>query len=88
MGRDMCKILGFHGGDFEECHHLVFIHCVPQLLVAANISSSPILVTSIMEALRSSETWVLTRAAWCNIPEGGILHRNRYSVQNIVYENN
>jgi hypothetical protein len=45
-----------------------------QLLVAANIvSSSLILVTPMMEELHSFETLVLTRATWHNIPEDGIL---------------
>jgi hypothetical protein len=38
-------------------------------VVTANIPSSPILVTLMMEALLSSETLVLTRVTRHNIPE-------------------
>jgi hypothetical protein len=40
--------------------------------VANVVPNSPILVTLMMEALRSSEMSIFRRAMWCNIPEDGI----------------
>jgi hypothetical protein len=64
-------------------HHgdIVFLWGMLRLLVTANVvSSSPILVTLIMDAMRSSETLVLTTATWRNIPEDGILYFMRLFV--------
>jgi hypothetical protein len=57
---------------------------VRRLLVIANfVTGSPILVTLSMEALRSSETSVLTRAAKRNTPVDDLLHSHLR--ENIVY---
>jgi hypothetical protein len=50
---------------------------VLRLIVIANVPNAPIFVTLKMEALRSSETSVLTRGKWRNITEDGILHSHR-----------
>jgi hypothetical protein len=42
-----------------------------------DLLSSPILVTLMLEALRCSETLVLTKATWHNIPLDNILHSHR-----------
>jgi hypothetical protein len=49
-----------------------------QLLVTAIVvPTSPILVTLMMEGIRSSETSILTRATRCHVPEDGIRRSHR-----------
>jgi hypothetical protein len=82
----LCKILGFHGGDWRMPSSGMLrrvdlvknrqesVSSVRRLLVTANVvPCSPILVTLMIEALCSFTSLLLTRATRRNIPEEGIL---------------
>jgi hypothetical protein len=63
---------------FGGAQSFLFLHSMHQLLITVNVvSSSTILVTVMMEALRFSETSVLPRDTRRNIPEDGILNSHR-----------
>jgi hypothetical protein len=47
-------------------------------LVTANVHSSPILVTLMMEVIRYCQSSDLTRATWRNISQDRILHSHRH----------
>jgi hypothetical protein len=54
--------------------NLVFLRIVRRLLItASDVLSTPIIFTMMKEALKSSETSVLTRVIRLNILEGAIL---------------
>jgi hypothetical protein len=78
----MSRRVAFVRADVSEIHFAVNIRVTRikvfnmlWLLVTANVvPSSPILLTLMMEALRSSHTSVLTTATGRNIPEGDNRH--------------
>jgi hypothetical protein len=57
----------------ERSASIIGVARIGQLVTANHVPSSLILVTLIMEEIRSSETSVLTGAKWRNIPEDDIL---------------
>jgi hypothetical protein len=81
---ESCKNRRF-GRTYRLHHHIeknrwykvfVILRSLRRLLVTVNdVPSSKILVTLKMEALRSSETLVLTRAIRHNIPENDFLQQ-------------
>jgi hypothetical protein len=65
----------------EESSASIIILClqsVCRLLVTANVPSSQIIVTLMMETLVSYEMSVLTKGTWHSFPENGIFFSHRH----------
>jgi hypothetical protein len=63
--------------DVSEERMASIIRLLQFLVTAYAVPSSPILVTLVMEGIRSSETSVLTRATRHHIADNGIRHSRR-----------
>jgi hypothetical protein len=80
---DVSEELSPHHQGEKNRENLNNVSGVFRMLVTGNVvPSTPILVTLMMEALRSSGTSVLTRATRRNFPEGDMViltyHRHTY----------
>jgi hypothetical protein len=61
------------------------LRSVLRLLVTANVvPSSTILLTLVMDAIRSSKTWTFTRATRRHIPEDSILHGHGHRLDSVA----
>jgi hypothetical protein len=58
--------------------------CVLRLLVTANVVPTSSILVTLMEAIRSSETSVLTKVTRRNKPEDGILYSHRRENLNLT----
>jgi hypothetical protein len=66
--------------------YIVFIRSMRQLLVIANVLSSPVHITLMMKALCSSEMSLLSRATRRNIPGDSIYHSHcRENLKSYTY---
>jgi hypothetical protein len=64
-------------------NYFAFLRSLRRLLVTANVFSSSIIVTLIIETQSSSETSFFSRATRRNVPEDDIIHNCSTSLQSI-----
>jgi hypothetical protein len=71
---DVTPYVSCHDASEELVVSIITVNVVPSSLILSN---------PMVEATHCSETLVLTRATWCNIPEDGILHSHGH--KNLKY---